>query len=626
MKRCLFLILFPVYCLAEAGPGAYHEWMLEDALRVRLPEAIEYGVPFEAEIELLKDPAEPQHLEIRFNHLKNNGAFGRGLQSGGSHGVHAAATNIVVTLQLDETKDDLGLALLTLYFSPDRTWGRRTLQGNFPLLTPDADTGLYENGVAKASAQRATAPTADELGIPTYTPREEFFTQYVDDPGIRDWKPDPQAKPPLADIMARPPEPVPVYGVYSWAEEFARAAGEVEKIGFKTMRISGPWENAGEALRLAAEQGIEVLYTIMAAGGEKSFWSARRKNMETDEAFLASFTNNIIDFIKTFGPEGSYFADLPVKSPVKVIELFNEPNFHYLLPDTDNRKEDEAKREALYAQMITAGYDAVKAHAPDLKVAAFAAGGSGAGDMRFIEHILRDNPGIEKKMDIVTTHPYVMGAPPETQKYRPWGSYSIANNLNVIRGTLAEAGIPDIPIWYTELGWQFSVHHGGRHADNQNRISFLVEPNLHAAYLVRNYLWAMRLGIGRVHVMHLYDTDGYNGGFLVRNSLEWRPATHAVQNLIDLMPNPKLIGAQSDGEDNNYIYAYDADLTTDDTEQIIAAWNVIGPTEAAIAVDGESATVRVIDLIGNKKTMPVENGTVNLTIGPYPQFVIPLAR
>ena len=402
-----------------------------------------------------------------------------------------------------------------------------------------------------------------------------------------------------------------------------RGPEEVSKVGIRSLRLSGPWDIAGPALDYAAQNDIQVLYTILGGGDKNGFWKNRRQNMESDEALIEAFKENVESFVRKFGPGGSYFADKPYDSPVVLVEMWNEPNFHYLIPNSGDRKKDEPQREALYARLLQAGYDTVKSVNPDLDVGGFATGGSGAGDMRFIEHVLRQNPGIEQKFDVLTTHPYVMGAAPESQKYQPWGSYSVANNLKTIRTSMEASGIGDMPIWYTEFGWQISQEHGGLMADPPKRLDLMVTPDLQAAYTVRGYLWTMRLGVERLFIMHMYDSDGFNGGFFERGTMEWRPLAHAVQNLIRLMPDPKLIGAQSDGQDNTYIYEFTADHFDPDSDKVIAVWNVVGPTEVVVDVGTTEPEVTLYDLVGNTMQTTVHEGTITIEAGPYP-VLIPL--
>jgi hypothetical protein len=150
---------------------------------------------------------------------------------------------------------------------------------------------------------------------------------------------------------------------------------------------------------------------------------------------------------------------------------------------------------------------------------------------------------------------------------------------------------------------------------------FCVTKDMQAAYIVRQYLWAMRLGVSRVHLMSLHDTDSFNSGILERGSLEWRPAAHAIQNLITRMPNPKLLGAISDGEGNTFAYRYNPDHTRPGAPDMIVAWNSVGPARLEIPWSHSKATL--FDMVGNSREVVPVAGKLGLDVGPYPVFVQP---
>jgi len=175
------------------------------------------------------------------------------------------------------------------------------------------------------------------------------------------------------------------------------------------------------------------------------------------------------------------------------------------------------------------------------------------------------------------------------------------------------------PVWYTEYGWRFGQKHWCRFPTKKLKPDQIVTPDLQAAYVMRSYLLALRLGVGRIHVMHLHDTDNYNGGFMDRQTLEWRPLAHATKHLTETLPNPKLIGAISDGDQDNYIYRFQADHKKPNTGEVIVAWTVDEPAKVSIPIDAEQ--VSVFDLIGNERTMEAKDGKVELEIGPYPLYL-----
>ena len=614
MKTSILSLLgiLAIHCAA-----AETTWTVGQRLRVTLPESYTVGVPFPVKLEFLEKPAVAQKVGLGFDHLLAKGAFGGKLQPIPLRLSVAGPVTFNETLTIREAKPGLTVALFTVFLSPDGTWKNRTLQAVFPIQpAAGTDEALWRKCVERARAQDG-APPDYEAAIEDYAPRAEYFTQRKDNPDARSWKITPQSLPPLADIVAKPGEDRPVYGIYCWAGEYEKAAAEIAKIGIKSLRIGGPWEGADNALKLAHENGAEVLFTLKSGAG-KDTYKARRGAFESDEAFLAAFKSNVAAFAKRYGPGGEFEKALGIPSPVAVVEMWNEPNFFYMIDDMPDRKAVEKLREELYPKVLKAGYEAVKSIAPGLKVAAFGAGGADSADIRFIENIFSANPGIAGCFDILSTHPYNKGAPPEAEKIRNWGSYSISNNLAKIKDIMGPAAASK-SIWYTELGWHFAGKHGGQYETPKMRVGDCLTPDLHAAYVVRMYLRAMRLGVPRVHIMHLHDADAFNGGFLGRD-LSWRPVAHATRNLIALMPNPKLTGAVSDGEDNLHIHTFKADHKDPASRDVIAAWCTTGP--AAVSVPVRGSEVEVLDMVGNRKSLPAADGRVRIEIGPYPVYIL----
>ncbi|HUT57702.1 MAG TPA: hypothetical protein VNA25_07605 [Phycisphaerae bacterium] len=431
------------------------------------------------------------------------------------------------------------------------------------------------------------------------------------------WKIADQPLPPLKESTARFPYR-PVYGLYTWMGEYRTHRDSIKKVGWKSFRVGGPFTD--DDMKMIVADNVEVLKTLGlrdmagAAGNKKN-----RADYDNDEAFIADYVKGIRAFLTRYGPEGTFFKDNPTlpKRPIKYIELWNEPNFQYMIPDSNDRKSDEAKREALYAKVMPAAHKAIKADWPAVQVVGFAAGGSSCGDLRFIKNVLAKDPQVAKSFDVLSTHPYVHGVPPEADCVRSWGSYSVAKSLDTIRKTLGAHKIAETPIWYTEVGWPVSKADGG-HFDMKG--GGLTTPTLQAAYVCRMYALAIRLGVRRVHIMFATDTDNFNAGFFLRDK-SWRPSAHAVQNMIKLLPLPDMAQAISDGTDGYYAYRmFPHALASMHRNAVIMAWNVEGPKTVAIPV--RSDKVKIVDMLGHEKDAAVADGKVTVEIGPCPIYLI----
>ncbi len=413
--------------------------------------------------------------------------------------------------------------------------------------------------------------------------------------------------PPLDDILDRPRADVPVYGLYTWGGEYRRHRQSINDVGFRTIRMAGPLEDA--TMRALAEDGPDVLYTL---------GSERRDAFDSDDAFIANYHDMIRRVMGRYGPGGSFFEEHPdvPQRPLDQVNIWNEPNFGYMIADDPDklRAEIEAEREALYARLLPETYELIKARWPGVSVVGFSAGGAGAGDLRWIRNLHEMASAIASSYDILATQPYVDPDPPEAHAGRSWGSYSIAGGLEHIRQTLADHGRADTPIWYTEIGWAIS-HDDGGFFQMQRDAGRYVSPELQAAYIVRTYAWAMRLGVERVHIMFATDTDNYNAGFFLRDGT-WRPSAHAVRHMIALMPRPRLIDVISDGEDGYYAYLFSPDT---DGDPVLMAWNVAGPRTVRIGLQGLEE-VTAYDMLGHARSLAVGDGGLELEIGPYPVY------
>jgi len=480
------------------------------------------------------------------------------------------------------------------------------------------------------------------------------------------WRYEQPVFPPAGEIIARPAPDRPIYGLYCWGGEFVQYNEQIEEIGWTNFRFSGPMHD--DFMRAYAEDGVEVMATLAARlhgsflpqGEQMSDWR-NRADYDSDEAFIADYVGGVIRWLERWGPGGSFFTDNPdvPYNPIRMIEIFNEPNFWYLDTSKEQHRERmkkglskeeleeiEDRRERLYAKLLIAVNQAVKARWPEVTIVGFAAGGSAKADLRFIENVHAADPAVAESYDILSTHPYVSRpCSPEGITIRSWGEYSVADSLNIIRETMANHGAGDRPVWYTEHGWAVNLRSGGAFVDpirppddgvstakaSLNGIPYDIDPRkwidplTQAAYHVRMYAQCLRLGIERHFPMSIVDTDGFNSGFLTKEG-EFRESAHAVQTMIDVMPHPKLIEVVADGEDGVFIYRFDPDVNDPNDRPVTMAWSIeLNKHRWPLFGTGkglfEKQSVEAIGMLGDRQIVEPGESDTYFELGPVPVYL-----
>lgn len=445
-----------------------------------------------------------------------------------------------------------------------------------------------------------------------------LLVQPTEVPGNWDLK-TPQDLPPLEMALQRQAPGRMVYGLYTWAGEYLKFREGIRQVGWPSIRIAGPFHDEIMEALAADEKTTMVTVGNWLLNPAKS---ANRTDYDSDEALIADYIKKLDAFLSKYGPGGTFFKEHPElpHRPVVDVELWNEPNFQYLIPP-DGREQQalETAREDLYAKILCRLYGAIKQDHSDANIIGFGAGGMSAGDVRFIQHVHEINPDVAQSYDALSTHPYVRPAPPEGNSVQSWGSYSISRNLSIIRDALKKHGRPNAPIWYTEIGWPILPEDGGHYPAAKPHEC--VPPLFQAAYVCRTYAFALRLNVERVHIMYVTDADNFNAGFFEKETKQWRPSAHAVQTMIATLPDPKLVGSLSDGTDGYYAYSFLADASKGDAalNKVIMAWNVGGAK--TVELQGLPERVTVTDMLGTSQACSTKSGVLSVKIGPYPIYV-----
>ena len=112
-----------------------------------------------------------------------------------------------------------------------------------------------------------------------------------------------------------------------------------------------------------------------------------------------------------------------------VVEIWNEANIGFF----------EGSDPAVYAKVLKAAYEAVKAVDPAIRVAFTGTAGVPHAWIRKVFEA-----GGNKYFDVMNVHPYSHPAQPER---------AMDANTEKLRKLMAEFGCGDKPIWFTEIGW-----------------------------------------------------------------------------------------------------------------------------------------------------------------------------
>ncbi len=446
------------------------------------------------------------------------------------------------------------------------------------------------------------------------------------------WEIAPQTLPPLDQIAKQPAPDRPVYGLYCWADEYVKYHDFIRQIGWTTTRLGGPMTD--DAMKLCAQDDMEVFECLAgqsAEGFPADLPTGNRAKFDSDDAFIAAYQKVVTLWLQRWGPNGTFFQEHPdvPNHPVAHIEVWNEPNFFYLdqpnftaAKDDAQRLEWDAKREKLYAKLLTATYKTIKSSWPEVQVLGFGAGGAAHADVHFIRSVHEDDRAVAHSYDILSTHPYDNSAPPEVNAVESFGKWSMANSADELRQVMQKFGTADKPIWYSELNWEITHAEGGKYAEDSLHPSPFSHntQTMQAAYIVRGYAWTLRLGVKRLTYMSIVDTDHCNSGFMNEDGT-WRVSAHAVKTMIDLMPRPALRSAVSDGDDSTYIYEFNPDYQKSDAHDVVMAWRVAGPK--TVEIPWPDAQVDLVDMTGVRQTFPVTGGKIKLQIGPCPIYLVP---
>ncbi len=506
------------------------------------------------------------------------------------------------------------------------------------------------------------------------------------------------------DIAAQDRSDVAVYGLYAWTGEYPLIFDDMMDIGFANIRATGYMENSNgtavisdSQMELYCTSGISVMVTMGKSISSTGYGYACVKGDDYQNlnnydvaTWVLYNVNETLTMLAKYGPDGTFFdehPDLPY-NPISYVEIFNEPNFGYLLT-WPGHTANEAIKAKLYTILQTVTYFAVhEKYGDGVKIVGGSLGGEGSelhflntllgltkdqGSIDFLNNLIAENDEIRELMgleedfeplgmdflgtlDVLSCHLYFNESSPFAQST---ASYSIIRQLSAMREAMEKnkVGGSKIPIWITECGWQVKgrtnvkedmessnpTYKWGDYVYNANDWGWVKYGNVRtgtdqmtqAAMSVQYYLLAMRTGVERITYMHAFDTDGCNYGLFNYLSsgagdMSWRKVCYAIQVMSTLMPNPKLVNVIHEGTVNgngmtdSTDHYYIYEFESDVGGEIVTV--VFSPLNpVTVNVKWDADYALVTDMLGVTKIVAATEGKIVLEAGPCPMYVRPVS-
>ena len=122
--------------------------------------------------------------------------------------------------------------------------------------------------------------------------------------------------------------------------------------------------------------------------------------------------------------------------------------------------------------------------------------------------------------------------------------------------------------------------------------------------------------------MSITDADNYNSGFFNRKDGEWRPSAYAAQQLIGLLPKPRIQQAVAEETGGLYAYLFKSDWTGKYSKEVIVAWQEQKSGELSIAVPAGRKVLKLLNMLGGEEKFSVNGNKVQFAGGPFPSYLV----
>ena len=212
------------------------------------------------------------------------------------------------------------------------------------------------------------------------------------------------------------------------------------------------WSKLDPVVAAAAENGIEMLPFVY---GTPAWAVGDCQGLDPipcqaippigSDAARQAWQQFLRDLIARYGPDGSFWSDGsddydPPRVPVTQWQIWNEPGsptFYQPTPSPEG-----------YNELVRISHDAIESADPDAKVVLaglFRSPQKGQGDQggpaEFLREFFAADPRVTGDFDSIALHPYASNLD------------QISTLFDQVLPVLDDAGIPEAPIWISELGW-----------------------------------------------------------------------------------------------------------------------------------------------------------------------------
>lgn len=273
-----------------------------------------------------------------------------------------------------------------------------------------------------------------------------------------------------------------------------------------------------------------------------------------------------------------------------VYQITWEPVYPWGFPGTD---ED-------LIRSYQSAYPALHEADPTAVVIGPTGGGISVGDLQWNERLLK--LGLGKYLDGLSIHPYI-AQPPET--------HNLVGNIRALKEMIRTYVGHDLDIYGTEQGWPT----GGDPAKERPQ----------AMWLTRTYLITLGEGFKANVAFYFADYPGEPGyGFFHNlnlkipfgtNSVSPKPMAAAFAAMTMLLEGHKSAGPIEWLGPTALGYAYQRE-----SKVTLALWDY-GAAPRTVKLPVGVDAVEVFDWMGNPRTVPTPGGTLQITLGPTPQYV-----